>query len=214
MTKLTVIGGSGYAGSHIVEAAAVRGLDVTSVTRNETAEQTANVTYQTGSITAASDRARILDGAETVVVAISPRGDMTGEVRGAVASFADDAAAAGVRLGVIIGAGSLYAYEGGPLVIDTPEFPDAVKPEAREMGAVLDDLRARTDDLDWFAVSPAGGFGGFAPGEFRGEYRVGGDVLVSDSEGESFISGADFGVAVVNEVETPKHHRARFNVAY
>lgn len=214
MSKVTVIGGSGYAGSHIVEAAAVRGLDVTSFSRGEAAEQVAGVDYQRGSLTEAADRARALEGADVVVVAASPRGDMAGRLRPAIAELAKEAAAAGVRLGVIGGAGSLQQSEGGPLVIDGPDFHDEVKPEAAEMGGVLDDLRAAPEGLDWFLVSPAGVFGAWAPGEYRGTYRVGGDVLLVDEQGNSSISGADFGVAVVDEIETPQHHRARFTVAY
>lgn len=214
MTRVTVIGGSGYAGSHIVEAAATRGLDVTSMSRGEVPERIAGVRYATGSITEAADRARALEGADVVVVAVSPRGDMAGRARPAIAELAVEAAAAGVRLGVIGGAGSLLQREGGDLVIDGPDFADAVKPEASEMGAVLDDLRAAPEALDWFLVSPAATFGAWVPGEYRGEYRIGGDVLLTDAEGKSEISGADFGVAVVDEIEDPKHRRARFTVAY
>jgi putative NADH-flavin reductase len=197
MTKVTVIGGSGYAGSHIVEAAAVRGLEVTSVSRGESAQQIAGARYVRGSITEAADRARALDGADVVVVAVSPRGDMAGRVRPAISELAAEAAAAGVRLGV-----------------NGPDFADEVKPEAAEMGGVLDDLRSAPEALDWFLVSPAATFGAWAAGEYRGEYRTGGDVLLTDAEGRSEISGADFGVAVVDEIEDPKHRRARFTVAY
>lgn len=213
MTRVTVIGGSGYAGSHIVEAASVRGFDVTSVSRSEAAEQMSGVHYTLGSITDAADRARALDGADVVIVAVSPRGDMEGEVRGAVAALAAEAAEAGVRLGVIGGAGSLLQFEGGPRVMDG-DFPPAVIPEATEMGNVLEDLRASQEALDWFLVSPAGSFGSWVPGEYLGKYRVGGDILLTDADGKSEISGADFGVAVVDEIETPKHHRTRFTVAY
>lgn len=214
MTRVTVIGGSGYAGSHIVEAASVRGLDVSCLTRTEVAEQLPGVTYMTGSILEPEARSRALREAEVVIVAVSPRGDMAGEVRQAVASLADDALAAGVRLGVIGGAGSLQSVEGGPTLAEGPDFAEAVLPEAREMAGVLDDLRARTDDLDWFYVSPAEVFGAWAAGEYRGEYRVGGDVVLRDAEGKSEISGADFGVAVVDEIENPTHRKARFTVAY
>lgn len=213
MTQVTVIGGSGYAGSHIVEAAAVRGLEVRSLSRNEVAEQIANVQYEQGSLTNPEDRARALEGADVVIVAASPRGDMAGKLRPAIAELASEAAAAGVRLGVVGGAGSLQQYAGGPLVVEG-DFPDEVKPEAMEMAGVLDDLRAAPESLDWFLVSPAGEFGAWVPGEFRGEYRVGGDVLLTDADGKSTISGADFGVAVVDEIETPQHRRRRFTVAY
>ncbi len=39
-------------------------------------------------------------------------------------------------------------------------------------------------------------------------------MLVSDENGKSYISGADLGVAVVDEIETPAHHRGRFTIGY
>ncbi|GAA1320183.1 NAD(P)-dependent oxidoreductase [Leucobacter albus] len=214
MTSTVVFGGSGYAGSHIVEAAAVRGLPVTSVTRREAATQIAGVTYRTGSLLDATDRAAALDGADVVIVAVSPRGDMVGQVRAAIKAMAADAEAAGVRLGVIGGAGSLHATEDGPMLAETPEFGDEYRPEALEMAGVLEDLRANSGALDWFFVSPAGDFGPWVAGEYRGEYRVGGDVLLTDDQGISAIGGADFGVAIVDEIEEPAHNRERFTVAY
>lgn len=214
MTKVTIIGGSGYAGSHIAEAAAVRGFFVTSVSRGEVAQQLGGVTYTTGSVLDPADRARLLADSDVVIVAVSPRGDMAGKVRQAIAELAVEAQAAGVRLGVIGGAGSLLQEEGGDLVMNGAGFPDEIKAEAAEMGGVLDDLRATPEALDWFYVSPAGGFGPWAAGEFTGDFRVGGDVLLTDAAGNSAISGADFGVAIADEIETPTHSRQRFTVAY
>ncbi len=211
---ITVFGGSGYAGGHIVEAAVVRGLDVTSVTRSEVATQIANVVYRTGSLSVAADRARALAESDVIIVAVAARGNMLGVVRPAIAALAEEAAIAGVRIGVVGGAGSLLTHEGGPRLIDTPEFTDEYKPEAQEMADVLDDLRASPDSLDWFYVSPAGEFGPWVAGEFRGEYRVADDVLLKDGDGSSAIGGADFGVAIIDEIEDPTHKRARFTVAY
>jgi putative NADH-flavin reductase len=39
-------------------------------------------------------------------------------------------------------------------------------------------------------------------------------VLLTDAEGNSYISGEDLAVALVDEIETPAHRRARFTVAY
>ncbi len=213
MTNVTVVGANGYAGSHIAAAASVQGLNVTGISRSEATDQIAGVKYERGSLLEASDRARILADADAVVVAVAPRGDMAGEVRSSIAALAADAAAAGVRLGVIGGAGSLQVSEGGPLLLDSG-FPSEFEAEAREMTGVLDDLRQSPENLDWFFVSPAGGFGAFNPGEALGTYRVGGDVLLTDAEGNSNISGADFGLAIADELATPAHHRARFTVAY
>jgi putative NADH-flavin reductase len=54
----------------------------------------------------------------------------------------------------------------------------------------------------------------WAPGERTGSYRDGGEVLVVDGEGESFISGADLAVAVLDEIENPRHSRENFAVGY
>ena len=35
-----------------------------------------------------------------------------------------------------------------------------------------------------------------------------------DDAGESYISGPDLAVAVVDEIENPKHRRERFTVGY
>lgn len=214
MTRIVVIGGSGYAGGNVVREAASRGHEVTSVSRSAPAEQVPGVTYVAGSVLDADVRAEALRTADVVVVALSPRGDMAGETRHAIGTLANEAQEAGVRLGVIGGAGSLLVAEGGPRLVDSGEFPEAIKAEAQEMGAVLDDLRASDAALDWFFVSPAAGFGGFAPGEALGTYRVGGDVLLADENGNSFISGADLAKAIVDEIEQPAHRRARFTVAY
>ena len=69
-------------------------------------------------------------------------------------------------------------------------------------------------ELDWVFVSPAGAYGAWAAGERTGAYRVGGEVALFDAEGGSNISGADFALAVVDEIETPVHHREHIGVAY
>lgn len=214
MTRVVVFGGSGYAGSHIVEAAAVRGLDVLSITRKESATQIAGARYRMGSLLEAADRARALEGADVVVVAVSPRQDMAGQVRGGVAALAADAAAAGVRLAVIGGAGSLRVSEGGPFAYETPGFPEPFYAEAKEMAEVLGDLKQADASLDWLYVSPAAGFGHGHAGEFQGDYRVGGEVGLMGESGPPTISGADFGVAVVDELEMPEHHREQITFAY
>lgn len=220
MSRITVIGGTGYAGSHLVQEAARRGHEVTSVSRSVPTEQVAGVRYLTGSILEPETLEPALANADAVISAVSPRGEMQGRTATALSGLADRVAAMedAPRLGVIGGAGSLRTEENGPLLADTPDFPAAFVAEAREMGQALEDLRARDaggqSSLDWFFVSPAAGFGAFAPGEARGVYRVGGDVLLADESGASEISGADLALAVLDEVDKPAHRRERFTVAY
>lgn len=214
MTRIAVIGGTGYAGQHIVRTAAERGHEVVSYSRTLPEARQPGVEYRAADFTDADAAREIVADADVVIVCAAPRGDMEGRVEGAVAQLASLAAERGVRLGVIGGAGSLLVAEGGPRVMDGPDFPAFILPEAQEAGRMLDALRADETDLDWFYVSPAGGFGSFAPGEARGTYRVGGDVLLVDDAGESFISGPDFALAIVDEIENPAHRRRRFTVAY
>lgn len=214
MAKITILGGTGYAGSNLVKAAASAGHEVTSFSRSLPEEQITGVNYVTGSVLEDGTLERAFDGADVVVSALSPRGELEGRTRGVLEAAAGLAASRGVRFGVVGGAGSLLVAEGGPRLADTEGFPEPVKPEAAEMAGVLDDLRASAPELDWFYVSPAAAFGSWAPGEATGDYRVGGDILLTDANGDSNISGADFAAAILAEIETPAHRRARFSVAY
>lgn len=214
MARITVVGGTGYAGSHIVREAAARGHRVTAIAREVPTEQVPGVTYVAADVL---DPAVVNDAvAETdvVVEALSPRGALQGRLVDVVRVLAAAAQAAGVRLAVAGGAGSLLASEGGPALVDTEGFPSEFKAEAAELAQVLADLRSSDEDLDWFYVSPAAGFGPWAAGERTGTFRTGGDVLLVDAEGNSNISGADYAQAFVDEIETPAHRRQRFTVAY
>ncbi|PYI37990.1 NAD-dependent epimerase [Arthrobacter psychrolactophilus] len=214
MAKINVIGGTGYAGSNIVREAVKRGHDVTSFSRNLPETPVDGARYVTGSVLDADFLATTAAGADVVIEALSPRGELVGKLEGVFDALLPHVKGSGARLGVIGGAGSLQVAPGGPLVMDTPGFPAEILPESKTAGALLETLKAGSDKLSWFYVSPAGGFGGFAPGEATGAYRTGGDVLLVDDEGNSNISGADFALAVVDEVESPAHNNQRFTVAY
>jgi putative NADH-flavin reductase len=213
MARIVVVGGTGYAGEHIVREAASRGHEVTSLSRSLPAEPVGGVEYTTGSVLDDADLAVALDGADVVVATVSPRGDMEGRVRPAYARLAELAAERDVRLAVVGGAGSLQVAPGGPRLVDGPEFPDAYKAEALEFTAILEDLREAPEGLDWFYLSPPAVFGAYVPGERTGTYRTGGDVLLAADDGTSTISGADFAVALVDELDEPAHRRRRFTVA-
>ncbi|MEH6378144.1 hypothetical protein V7793_28005 [Streptomyces sp. KLMMK] len=52
----------------------------------------------------------------------------------------------------------------------------------------------------------------FLPGERTGTFRLGGDDLPAGADGTSSISAEGYAVALLNEIETPRHRRQRFTV--
>lgn len=214
MAIITVFGATGYAGGHITDEALRRGHEVIAVNRTGSAEARPGVTPLAGSV---DDEVLLRDlAAKSDVLVLAVHGSADGEpfLKPLVPALLEAAAEGGSRIGVVGGAGSLHVAEGGPRLVDTPDFPDAYKPEALAHAGVLDTLRAADTDADWFYVSPAAEFGAWAPGERTGSFRLGRDVLLTDAAGKSSISGADYAIAFVDEIDTPAHRRARLTVAY
>jgi len=213
MAVIAVLGGTGYAGRHIVQEAVDRGHTVLSVARKMAAERVEGATYLEASLLDVPSLVTQLEGVDVVVSAVAPRGDMLGFVRPAIAEL-NSVLPGNVRIGVIGGAGGSLVAEGGPGLVDTEGFTEENKPESLEAYGILEDLQADQSGRDWCYIHPAGGFGVWAPGERTGSYRDGGDVLVVDEAGESYISGADLAGAVVDEIENSAHSRRRFTVGY
>lgn len=216
MTRITVVGGTGYAGSAIVAEAARRGHEVVSVSRSVPAEEARveGVRYETGSLVDADVRARAVADAEVVVSSLSPRGELDGRIVEVDRELATLAAQHGARFVVVGGYSSLRLEEGGPRQAETGQIPPEYAGEALQMNEVLGELLASDDSLEFTFVSPAMQFGAYAPGEALGRYRVGGEVAFTDDDDVSAVSGADFALAIVDEIETPAHRREHISVAY
>lgn len=213
MTTIAIIGGTGFAGAAIAAEAARRGHRVTVLSRKAPEQPIDGVTYVQGDVR--TEGAKVIDGAEVIVGALSPRAGSEGTLVQTYAELAEEAVANKARLIVIGGFGSLRPAPGAPRFAEGDALPPEVAPEAREMKAVLDVLTAAPEALNWTFVSPGGEFGAYLPqGEPRGTYRTGGDVALVDADGKSAINGADFALAVVDEIEAAAHPREHINFAY
>src|SRR5450830_607092 len=195
MSKIAIIGATGRAGSQLLEEALRRGHSVTAIARN-----TDKLAVRPGVSVKQVDA---LD-AEALQQAISGS-----DVVISAAHFSTLPATAVIRLLVVGGAGSLR-LPGGTRVIDSEGFPEAYKAEASAGATFLDALR-QEQELDWTFLSPSAEF---VETERTGTFRLGQDDLLVSSEGRSWISFADFAIAMIDEVETPKHSRQRFTVGY
>jgi putative NADH-flavin reductase len=201
--KVAVIGASGRGGSRIVEELVRRGHTVTAIARStDKIAAGPNVTAKKGDVNDAG-LADLLKGHDVVISAVRFIQSDPALLIGAVKK-------SGVKRYLVMGgAGSLEVAPGKKL-IDTPQFPDAAKPEASKGGVFLDALR-QENDLNWTFLSPAALI---EIGERTGKFRLGGAQLLTDANGKSRITFEDFAIAMVDEVETPNHIRKRFTIAY
>lgn len=215
MSRITVIGGTGYAGSAIVAEAAARGHEVTSYSRSLPDQQVPNVAYVQGDASDEASLAAVIKGADAVVGALSPRGALAESFRSVYRSIAQLADTARAPLFIVGGYSSLRPAPGAPrFVTDLSHAPAELHAELTSVAAlVTDDLPAAPATLEWTLVSPAGGFGAHVPGQRLGHYRVGGDVaLQPDGGGE--ISGADYALGFVDVIEQGSRHRGHINLGY
>lgn len=107
------------------------------------------------------------------------------------------------------GAGSLLLPDGSR-VIDSQGFPAEYKAEASAGAEFLEALRQERE-LDWTFLSPSAEF---VETERTGTFRLGQDHLLVSAEGRSWISFADYAIAMIDEVEKHQHPRQRFTVGY
>jgi putative NADH-flavin reductase len=201
--KVALVGASGNAGSRILKELSDRGHAVTAIARHpEKIAVLPNVTAVKGETAAKDALAALLAGHDAVISAVR-------FADGAPVQLLDAVRAAGVKRFLVVGgAGSLEVAPGRRL-IDTPEFPEAYKPEASAAAAFLDSLKG-VSDLDWTFLSPSALF---TAGERTGKFRLGKDELLTSEKGSS-ISFEDYAIALVDEIEQPRHVRQRFTVGY
>jgi uncharacterized protein len=215
MSRITVIGGTGYAGSAIAAEAAGRGHQVTVLSRSLPDTPIPDVTYIQGDATDEATLAAAIEGADIVVQALAPRGPMTGPFREVNRTIARLADANGARLFVVGGFSSLRPAPGADrFVTDLSHIPAEFHEEVLAGAAlVIEDLPATPETLDWVFVSPAQRFGAHMPGEQLGRYRLGDEVAVNTEDGGS-ISAADYALGFVDVIEKGEPHRAQVNLGH
>ncbi|WP_136474778.1 NAD(P)-dependent oxidoreductase [Pseudomonas sp. DG56-2] len=204
MSKIAIIGATGRAGSQLLEEALRRGHSVTAIARNPARLQgREGVTTLALDISDAAALERALVGQDVVLSAAHFSGIKPQAIIEPVKKV-------GVkRLLVVGGAGSLL-LPSGHKVIDSPDFPEAYKAEATAGGHYLDTLR-QEKELDWTFLSPSAEF---VEAARTGHYRAGKDHLLIAADGKSWISFADYAIAMLDEVEKSAHSRQRFTVGY
>ena len=212
--NIALIGATGFVGAPVLSELLDRGHKVTVLARTPS-----KLAPKTGLSVVAADAldakqvAKAVAGHDAVISAYNP-GWSEPKIHDlhlqASQAIVEGVKQAGVkRLLVVGGAGSLFVAPGLQLV-DTPQFPAEYKQGALAAREALNQLKGEST-LDWSFVSPPIGL---APGERTGQYRLGADELLSgQGEQPAGISVPDLAVAIVDEIEQPRHLQRRFTVA-
>ena len=212
--RIAIIGASGNIGSFIRDEALARGHKITAIVRHPekmTVQHPRLTVVKADILKEKVDE--LVKGHNAVISAYNPgwnNPDIYNEqIRGAKAIISGVKKSGIKRLLVVGGAGSLEVAPGVQL-LDTVTFPENIKSGVLATREVLYMLR-KEKELEWTFLSPPSSI---APGERTGHYRVGKDQLLKNEKGESKISTQDYAVAMLDELEHPKHIRERFTVAY
>ncbi|EMH5179715.1 NAD(P)-dependent oxidoreductase [Serratia marcescens] len=212
--KVAIIGATGFVGRRVVDEALARGIQVTAIARQKKdLPEHANLTVALGDVADTAWLAGQLRGQDAVISAYNPG---WGEdnlyektTRGAQQILTAVEQAGVKRLLVVGGAGSLEVAPGVELV-DTPQFPDNIRPGAQAVRDLRNTLRNESA-LDWTYLSPAALL---EPGKRTGQFRLGTTQLLMNGEAPASISVGDLAVAIVDEIEKPQFIRAQFTAAY
>ncbi|KJV36231.1 NAD(P)-dependent oxidoreductase [Luteibacter yeojuensis] len=209
--NIVLFGAIGNIGKVILQEALDRGHHVTAIVRDPAKVTTkhANLKVTQGDILAPSSYEGALAGAEAAIASVNdPNPD---NVPKQAEVLLETLAKAGVRRFAWVGGAGSLEVAPGKRVIDDAHFPAAWKPSAMGMVRALEVFRASTADIDWTFVSPAALI---EPGERTGVFRVGGDQLLVDAEGNSRISQADYAIGLLDRIEKGDAPRKRITLAY
>lgn len=216
--KIALIGATGFVGSAVLQELLNRGHEVTALARHP-----AKITPRdklkvvTADVLDSAQVARAVKGHDAVISAYNPGWQEPALydlfMKGSL-SIREGVKQAGVKRVLIVGgAASLYVAP-GVQVFDTAAFkehvPAYVIPGARAARDELNRVRTETE-LEWSFLSPPANL---FDGERRGAYRLGEDNLLMDGDKPAGISQRDLAIAIVDEIETPRHLRKRFTVAH
>lgn len=195
-----LLGASGRIGQRTATELLDRDNAVTGISRSGTVEGIDDDDFVAvaGDATNPGDIAKLATGHDAVVSALGPGNDESPEIlTEMISAVIDGLHRANVdRLVWTGGAGGLRV---GPetLLIETDDFPEEWEPVARAAIEAYEIL-SEADDLAWTYVAPAALI---EPGERTGSYRTAERELVTDEQGDSYISMEDFAIALVDELE-------------
>ncbi|AGZ44551.1 hypothetical protein AFR_31455 [Actinoplanes friuliensis DSM 7358] len=192
MSRIAVFGAGGRAGQAAVAEALQRGHNVTAVVREPS--------RYTGPAEARVVQGDVLQAqaieADAVISAVhQPGHDFFVRVAKALNQLA------ATRI-VVVGLASILPTADGTLLMDTAGYPQ----EYRDFYLAHAAGVAALGGGDWVVVSPAGDFDHGGPRSGR--------YAVTDADAAGRVSYADLAVALLDEIEEPRHRRVHIGVSW
>jgi hypothetical protein len=209
--RVALYGATGQSGSRILKELVSRGLKVIAIARNPASltERGPDVLVRKDDLSDPKSIAAAIDGADAVVSAYGPPKDDVDAIVGVTERLIEAVSQRpGTRLVVVGGAGGLNVAPGVTL-LESGYLPEAFHPIVKAHIKTYGVLRA--SKIDWTYFAPAAFF---EPGKRTGKFRLGTDELIANAQQESRISMEDYAIALVDELEQPKHRRQRFSIGY
>lgn len=214
--KVVVIGATGFVGKNLVKELSERGHQILGISRKNIPSDLLNVSYSSVDVNDINTLTDTIKGFDVVISAYNAgwsNPNIYEDFLKGAQSIQKAVKSAGIKRFIVIGgAGSLYVSDGIQLV-DTPQFPQEIKPGATAARDYFNILKEEKD-LDWAFFSPAIEMHpGITLGR-TGNYRLGTDYPLFDEHGKCVLSVEDLAIVIADEVEQSRHHQQRFTAAY
>ncbi len=213
--KIAIIGASGHIGRVVAQEALSRGHEVTAIARDPSRlEDLDGAAVASADILDPDDIEGVVAGHDAVIASVKGRdGGQLETAPEAARVLLDVLPRAGVSRLLFVGGGGSLKEATGRRFVDSPQFPRQYKGEALAQADALATFRGSNSAVEWSYVSPPPVH--LLEGEKTNKYRVqAGDLPVTDEQGESRITVADYASAIVDELERGAFIGERFTVAY
>ncbi|KOT61452.1 MULTISPECIES: NAD(P)-dependent oxidoreductase [Streptomyces] len=205
---IVVFGAGGRAGRQAVAEARRRGHRVTAVVRDPAAHGGGppDVRIVAGDVTDPLSVARTAVGHDAAVnaavdLSAPPAEFFTASARALTTGLAE----AGVGRLVAVGLASVMPGPSGTLLMDEPGYPNEYRSFSLGHAAGLEELRT-SSGLNWAYLAPAGDFD-HDDQDDHGGARTGRYRITEHGDPANRISYADFAIVLLDEAESPRHHR-------
>lgn len=205
--KIAIIGAAGQAGSNILREAMMRQHDTTAIIRNKALVKDDVQILEKDLFDLTTEDVEQFD---CIVNAFAPKSGEEHLYVDAGKHLIAILTKTNTRLLDIGSSGCLFTSHDKSLrLLDSKEYPPQLTEAAKHQLQNLQQLQDST--IQWTFFCPALMFDNEGPR--TGHYVTGHDYLLKNEQLNSYISQADFAVAVIDEIENAKHINEAFTAA-